>query len=253
MSSAQPQVSVILATHRDDGFLDAAIQSILDQKGIDFELIVVANNCTDDLWTKIQQLKDPRIRSFRTQIPQLSFNLNFALDQARGELIARMDSDDISQPDRLKFQYEFMRKHPEVAVLGSQVQLIDLHGKVIGTRELPLTHKEIVRRMKCSNCLCHPSVMFRKSQILGLGGYLGGRQSEDYQLWLRGIAEKKLVFGNLPETLLQYRVNPNSAQGSPLAYSEMVGHFAQLFLEYKTWYFFVGLSVALLKRLKKFF
>ena len=257
MNERSPQISIIMATHRDDGFLESSVSSILDQTDVELELILVANNCEDSLWQKIQSISqemgDSRLRIFRTQIPQLTYNLNFGIDQARAAFIARMDGDDISLPGRLKAQYDFLISNPEVSVVGSQVQLIDQMGRIVGRRRLPHDHAQIVSKMKYANALCHPSVMFRKDHILHLGGYIGGFQSEDSNLWLRGVGSNKLRFHNLEQCLLQYRINPNSAQGSPLAYSEMVGHFAQLFVQYRSWYFFVGLLVALLKRIKKSF
>ncbi len=100
-----------------------AIQSVLDQSLKDFELIVVENGSTDSTWEIIQSFQDKRIRPLRTSIRQLAFNLNFAINEARASLIARMDADDVCHRDRLSLQVAFLEAHPKVTVLGTAFEV----------------------------------------------------------------------------------------------------------------------------------
>lgn len=244
------QVSVIMAVHRHDIHLNEAIKSALNQNDVEFELLIIANNCTDALWQELNSRYSAisRIKLHRTLIPQLAFNLNFGLNLAQHEFVARLDSDDIMRPDRLSLQARFLDENPNINVLGSWAELISTTGDTLGLRKYPSDHKEILRLLPRSNPICHPSVMFRKTAILKAGGYLGGFQSEDYELWIRaGLHHKTLNFHNLPEPLLKYRINPNSTQGSIISYSEVCGHFLKYFILTRKIVFLQGFIIASLK------
>jgi O86/O127-antigen biosynthesis beta-1,3-galactosyltransferase len=225
-----PKISVIMAVNRYDKYLPPAIDSILQQTFTAFEFIIVANACTDELWSYLQSVTDARVRIFRTSIPQLPFNLNYGVDQSLAPYIARMDADDIAVPERLQCQYDHMEQHPEVSVLGSNVELINTRDEVIGVRQLPLTDKEIRSKISTSNVLVHPAVMYRKTFIYAAKGYLGGFKSEDYDLWIRALHLPGVQFANIGRVLLKYRMHPASTQGSRLAYSEIPGYFLREFL-----------------------
>ncbi|HVI45455.1 MAG TPA: glycosyltransferase [Chitinophaga sp.] len=225
-----PLISVIMGLNQYNSHVDDAINSILRQNFKQFELIIVANACTDELWAWLNKLADSRVRLFRTSIPQLTFNLNYAIDCSKTDLIVRMDADDIAHPDRLKLLYDYMNVHPDVSVCGSGVELIDENGNITGQRNLPLENATIRKQLLIKNPIVHPSVVFRKTAILQLKGYLGGFNSEDYDLWIRALRDEKFRFANLETPLLKYRVHGNSSQGSRLAYAEIPGYFMREFL-----------------------
>ena len=93
-----------MAVNKDDGFLNEAIQSIISQSYSNFEFVIVANNCTDSLWSAINAWaeKDCRIKPFRIKIGGLAFALNYGIEQTHGDYILRMDADDIAMPDLLE-------------------------------------------------------------------------------------------------------------------------------------------------------
>lgn len=134
----------------------------------------------------------------------LASSLNEGLKHCSFDLIARMDDDDYSLPKRFELQVAFLMKHPEVSVLGTQIEERDNDlKKVISTRKVPLNHMQIIKFSKIRSPINHPSVMFRKSVISRYGGY-PEIFPEDYALWGKLIING-VIFSNLPEKLLIMR------------------------------------------------
>lgn len=132
------------------------------------------------------------------------------VELAPSELCARIDADDIPEPQRLVQQVEYLDRHPEIAAAGSQVTTIDADGAVKPVTREPyyLDHDDIVHQLLYRCALRHPSVMFRKSAVLAVGNYGDMGPSEDYDLFLRLAARFKLA--NLPDRLLRYRYHDRS-------------------------------------------
>ncbi len=249
MKFVDPKVSVVMIVHRDDNFLPMAIESVLNQSLVEFELIIVENGCNDILFNKLRNYRDPRIRLFRTRIPQISFNRNYALNEAKAELVAVMDSDDICMSQRLLKQYSFMIANSSVDVLSSSFFRIDEFGAVLNTVNKKGNSTMIKKMIWKTNPICHPTVMFRKKKIIELGGYLGGVRSEDYDLWLRLISLEGVGFAVLEEPLVSYRVHTNSCQKNFGSYCETAGHFLREFLQKMTLLNLSGLVVSCSKAL----
>ena len=204
-----PEVSVVMAVNRDDGFLQPAIDSVLAQSMANFEFLVIANNCSDELWNGLQKLamKDGRLRPIRTPIGQLPYNLNVGLHYARAEFIARMDADDISLPDRLERQVHYLRTNPAVSVVGANYELIDEHSRRVNHPvHCYINTDEIHARLPFETCMAHPTVMMRRADVLKVGGYAYGLYAEDWDLWLR-MRRAGMRFSNLQDTLLLYRMH----------------------------------------------
>lgn len=220
-----PAVSWLLCTHVANAQLRQAVQSCLDQSFADFELVLVINGlAASELATVVQAWfgADQRVRIYTTEVRHLIFSLSLGLHHARADLVARMDSDDLSTPDRLALQVAFMREHPEVAVLGSAYQIIDTNESPQKTIRLPLADTAVRRALLWGNPLCHPSVMFRRQVLLNAGGYLGGLHAEDYDLWLRLAADPSIKFANLEAVCLGYRsVGAGTARRARSGYASM--------------------------------
>ena len=224
MISFTPKISVLLPVYQNNNDnLDLAIKSILDQSLEDFELIIVANDCDDNIWEYLQTFEDERIRLYRTTIGQIAFNLNYAINISQSDLIARMDADDISHKDRLKIQYEYLLKNPHVDIVGSGVNLIDDNNIKFDTLLNPQSNKNIRDSLPYKNPICHPTVVIKKLALLKHAGYLGGFYSEDYSLWLRLARDENIIFYNIQEYLLDYRISDSQTRGSKLAYAETAG------------------------------
>jgi glycosyltransferase involved in cell wall biosynthesis len=210
----RPLVSILLPVDRSHPYLEVAIRSILNQTYRHFELIVIANGCSDDAWQGLQRFTDCRVMLVRTRLHSLAFALNLGIHVAQGELIARMDSDDISDITRIERQVHHFEVNPSLTVLGTQYDLIDFAGNSIGKGpDLPSTNETIRRRLPFRCALAHPTVMFRKTAIEMIGGYAYASPSEDYDLWLRLSRNKDVVFASIPEALFKYRVHEDQETG----------------------------------------
>ena len=136
--------------------------------------------------------------------------LKVGLEHATGELIARMDTDDISAPDRLEKQIRFMEEHPEISVLGGEVEeFIGTVENIVAQKFVPCEDDEIKEFIKLRNPFNHPTVIFRKEAVDSVGGYVELHYLEDYYLWCR-MAVNGHKFANLPDTLVYMRTDENT-------------------------------------------
>ena len=244
-----PTLSIILCINRTNPWLLEALESVLAQDDPDFEFLIAANACTDELWGWLHTVlaADKRVRLFRTSIGQLAFNLNFLADQAHGDYLVRMDSDDVCEPHRLRTLRHALAQDP-VDILGSAALLINAEGKSIGQITFPENSKEISRALLSRTAFCHPTVALRRVFLLEMRGYLGGFTSEDTDLWLRANKAKARM-RNLPQVLLRYRVHANQTTTSRSGYPEVAAHWLRELLLQRNWYNARGFVISLAKAL----
>ena len=204
-----PEISVIMSVYNQEEYVEEAINSILQQDFLNFEFIIVDDASTDQTRNKLKQFKDPRIKIFRnSQNRGLTKSLNKALKLASADIVARMDGDDVSLPYRLSTQFNFLKAHPEIALVGSSYYIIDKKNKIISTVKVPTSPDEISVVLSEQNCFGHGTVMFRKESILKVGGYDENYSyAQDYDLWLR--LEKEFKIANIKKPLYLWRANEN--------------------------------------------
>ncbi|MBP5842404.1 glycosyltransferase [Lactiplantibacillus plantarum] len=202
-----PKVSVLMATRNGHKYLKEAITSILCQSFSDFEFIICNDHSSDDTAKIIEHFRknDNRIKVFENEFPDgFTSALNYGLEHCEGKYIARMDDDDISHPDRLAIEAEYLDQCPMISIVSSNVNFFDSSGIYGRTSKINLpTNKDIWR----GKIFTHPAVMFRKKILSLVGQYSTSKdvtRIEDYDFWckfysygLKGI--------NLPNTLLDYR------------------------------------------------
>jgi glycosyltransferase involved in cell wall biosynthesis len=204
-----PRVSVVMPVYNAARHLPQAIESILDQTFREFEFIIVDDHSTDetaDILSRYGQL-DSRIRVIRNaQNMRVAHSLNRGCETARSELIARMDGDDISLPERFERQVAFLDAHPQVGVLGTQTVFIEKDGQFSRQAEWqkPTLHNDLVWCLLHSTPLCHPSVMMRTQCLREVGGYDPSYPNEDMKLWAEMAFITRLA--NLDDVLLYYRM-----------------------------------------------
>lgn len=214
--------SFLMCTNCFDTKFKNAVFSCLNQSVKNIELVIVANGLDAENKAKmISYCTDPRIILLFSPLRHLTANLNLGLLHCRSNYVARMDADDISHPERIEQQIKFLDQNNSVVICGSSYRLIDNEDKIVGNVVAPNSHKRIVRRFFFTNPISHPTVMFRKDIILNLGGYLGGKYAQDYDLWLRVARETNYEFRNLDEFLLDYRVTGAGARRSKEAYANV--------------------------------
>ncbi len=251
--SGEPTLSVIMCVNRWQIWLDEAIQSVLTQDDSDFEFLIAANACSDDLWVQLQKYakSDSRIRLFRTSIGQLAFNLNFLADQANGQYLVRMDADDVSEPNRIGILREKLRLD-SLDVLGSAVTLIDHSGCEIGRMKFPRTAEQIVKSLPLRTTFCHPSTVIRRQFLFDIRGYLGGFNSEDLDFWLRAKRAGGRMC-NLADPLLRYRIHNNQSIALRMGYAEVTGHWLRELLHSPGWFTTQGFTISFVKAICSFF
>lgn len=179
-----PKISVILSVYNGERYLKQSIESILEQTFADFEFIIMDDGSSDGSFRIIRGYDDDRIKVIRNEVRNgLTKSLNKALKKARGKYVARQDADDISLPSRFEEQIEFFERHPETALLGTSIFIMDEKGRILEEKKAcPRPSRNLLKR----NEIFHGSVMFKKAVIDNLGGYNElFKHSQDYELWLR--------------------------------------------------------------------
>lgn len=207
-----PKITVLMPVWNAETFLPAALESIWKQTRTDFELLVVDDGSTDRTPEILASCCDLRLRVLRNEARQkLSGALNRGLGEARGELIARMDADDVMRSDRLARQEMYMARHSEIGCCGGWVRPFGDGPKKI--LKFPAEAEDIKAFSLFYTPFAHPSVMFRRERFAREGLTYDGTfyPAEDLELWSRAIL--KFPCGNLQRVLVDYRVHKKSMTG----------------------------------------
>lgn len=221
----QPRVTVVLPVWNAGDFLAAAVESIRAQTLADWELLAIDDGSTDGSRQVLDDFARRDRRIVVTSRPNrgLAATLQEGLERARSGIVALMNADDVSHPDRLARQLAFLERHPTVAALGTQTRLlVDGRATAIESR-LPLTPDACRRFLPLAPPLAHPTVMLRRDAVLAVGGYRPQSYVEDYDLWLR-LADR-VDLANLPTALLDYRLHDgqfSSARDEKVAVATLV-------------------------------
>jgi glycosyltransferase involved in cell wall biosynthesis len=211
-------ISTIIPVHNTNPeWLNLAVKSMLNQTFKDVEILLIDDASTDESTVKelnhldlIDRVEVIRLESNRG----ISGALNVGIEESKYDIIARMDSDDYSLPDRLRKQFEYLKSNPDVDLVGSDLTYMVHHqNKWVITNQRTQHPQKITREIAKTSLwfLNHPTVMFRKKSILDVGGYdesLRGL-AEDYELWIRMIRNGKTLH-NINDVDLYLRINPNS-------------------------------------------
>ncbi|MBD2149418.1 glycosyltransferase [Pseudanabaena sp. FACHB-1277] len=189
-------------------YLPETLASIEAQTYKNWEVLVWDNGSTDGTLEELAKWIPDRLpgKIFTGEPHGVGGSLKRLVEECQTEFCARIDADDINFPERLEKQVAFLQAHPEVAILGSQMKYIDGNGNIQKPLyHVPTSHDDIVHTLLKTNCIGHPSIMFRRSAILQIGNYREIPNVEDYDLWLRLVV--RFQFSNLKEPLVYYRVH----------------------------------------------
>jgi len=206
-ATTRPTASVVMTVYRDFRFLDAAVASVLDQEFADFELIIVDDGNGDDTLFEALARRDPRIR-----IVSMPANVgtaaaaNAGIAQARGDIIVRLDADDLAEPSRLGRLLAALAEEPQLGLIGSAVMLIDEDGRPLRVQPMPETDAAIRFTILFHNPFYHSATAFRRDLYESAGRYdVTELISQDHHLWfhLLDLCRAK----NLAVPLTRYRVN----------------------------------------------
>lgn len=204
MKSGQPLVSVIMPFLNGGPAFGAALRSIQRQTYPNWELLLCDDGSNDGSLELARSLADPRVKVWSDgRRMGLAPRLNECLDRASGDLIARMDADDISFPDRFERQVGFLSGHPEVDVVGCPMLIFGEDGTPLGKRMAPLQHERIVADPALGFGLAHPTWMARADWYRQHRYDPTAIRFEDIELLYRAYRTSR--FANLPELLYGYR------------------------------------------------
>jgi glycosyltransferase involved in cell wall biosynthesis len=216
MAPPAPSVSVVMPVYQADAFLAAAIESLLAQSYPDFELIAVDDGSTDGSSRILEEYakRDLRLIVHRRRHDGVIRARNAGLALARAPLIACMDADDISLPDRLAAQVSALASRPEVSCIGGGFEVIDECGRLLNRVLPPCEHAEIVAMaLSGRSPICGSNAMFRRSEVQAIGGYHESADFvEDLDLWLRLAETGRLA--NLGAVISRVRFHDASQSAS---------------------------------------
>jgi len=204
-----PQVSVVTSVYNGEEYLEECVDSILNQTFQNFEYIILNNGSTDGTARILQRYTDPRLRIIHQENLGISKSLNKGINLSNSDLIARLDADDFSSPQRLEKQVTFMEKHPEIVLCGSR--WLELVGEKLSKQIVDFveTDQAIKKSMSLFNPFSHSGVIFRKKTFITAEGYSERfKYSQDYDLWLRMLAFGKTLI--LKEELAVVRMSEQS-------------------------------------------
>ncbi len=222
---ALPEVSIILPYFNAERTIGNAIQSVLNQTFINFELLCVNNNSTDKSSEIVRKFakKDKRIKQLSEYKQGVAYASEAALQVAKAPFVARMDADDICKPARIEKQLNFLKQHSDIDVVGSMVEYAgsaDNKGiqLYIDKTNKRITHKEISLFQFSELQVINPTLFFRKKIAIEYGFYRHGNFPEDYEMFLRWL-HNGVKFYKLPEKLLIWHDSENRLTRTDLRYS----------------------------------
>lgn len=226
-----PIVSALLPVFNAEAFVEASVRSVLGQSLRDLELIVLDDGSTDQSFSVVERIaaEDGRMRLLRQPNGGIAAARNRLLEEARGRYLATVDADDISEPDRFRFQVDFLDRHAHVGLLGSAITTIDEEGRETGSRSYP-QRPEVIRVLGVTDFVfANPTVMMRREAIHKLDGWYRSDRTpaDDFDLCSRLL---RITSGaNLPACLVRYRIHRN--QATVMQNPQMMRHHADVAAE----------------------
>lgn len=228
-----PAVSVVMPVFNGSQFLKDSMESILSQSFADFEFLIFNDGSIDSSADIVRSFQDDRIRFFdfrrnRGYVPLL----NLGIRHARGKYMARMDADDISMPDRLQKQFDFMEANPDYVVCGSFIR----HLGTLAVARLPVDDCSIKLKLLAITPFSHPATFIRMAPIRERRIFYSEAHmpAEDLHMWTVLADVGKFV--NLPEVLLEYRIHDNNISLKPRT-EEQVARLKESRKMYIAWFF----------------
>lgn len=219
----KPSVTWLLPVKNGMPYLPETLASIAAQTYREGQVLAWDNGSTDGTVEELRRWI-PACLPGRvvTERPMgLGASLAAMIETCETEFCARIDADDVNQPERLERQVAFLREHPEVAAVGTWTTRLDASGADLGPlHRFPTQHEDIVHHLLFANALAHPTVLLRRAAVLEVGNYYDLSPVEDYDLWLR-MAAARFRLANLNEYLVRYRIHAQSTTQRALAQNRL--------------------------------
>lgn len=209
--------SVCMCVYRGDDarWFDAAAQSILEQTAEPDQIVLVVDGPVPaELEAVIRKYEAMPVFTvvWMPENKGLGIARKVGLEHCRHALVAMMDADDLSVPERFALQLAEFEKNPDLSIVGGQiVEFMDSPGNIVGIRQVPLRHEDIREYLKTRCPFNHVTVMVKMADLMSVGGYQDWYWNEDYFLWVR-MYLADLQFANVPQTLVNVRVGEDMYQ-----------------------------------------
>ena len=220
---SDPRVSIVLPVFNAEKTIAEALESCLQQSMKSFEVVVVLDGCTDRSGEIVGSYGDPRIRVIEKEHQGVRQASEEAMAASRAPIIARMDADDISHPDRLAWQYDFLASSPDFSAVSGGVHLLDPQGegmqRYVDWVNGLLTAEDVARERFVECPLIQPSLMLRRCAFEAVDGYRKVEWAEDHDLFLR-MMRSGMRIGKVEETVLSWRDSQGRLTRSHPAYAE---------------------------------
>lgn len=217
--SNMEKYSVLMSLYKKENpeYLRLAIDSMLSQTVAPDEIVIVEDGpLTEELYSVVNEYTEKYSSLFKLVVNEKNIGLGLALNNGlkacRNELVARMDTDDISKLERCEKQLKVFEQCPELSIVGAWVdEFYSTPDKVVSVRAVPETHEAIYEFAKKRSAFNHPVVMYRKSRVLEYNGYSDLRRNQDVDLFGR-MLYAGCKAQNIGEALLYFRSNDDLAK-----------------------------------------
>jgi len=202
----KPKISVLTTVYNGEKFIEETIKSVLNQSFKDFEYIIVDDGSTDNTREIIRkyEIKDKRGVYHSGDVNKGYYNfhhsINYGLDLCKGEYIARIDSDDLMDKDRLQKQFNYLEKHKDIFMIGTSANVIDEKGNILDIIKKRNYPSLFYKYRICKNSFIHSSIMFRNEG-------LKYPWHNEHFFYFNMIVNKKKI-KNIVDILVDYRINP---------------------------------------------
>jgi glycosyltransferase involved in cell wall biosynthesis len=212
MSTSRPIVTALISVYNGQDFIRQAVQSVFAQTMSDWELVVVDDGSTDGSLAILTEMAatEPRMKVISRPNSGICQALNDGLKIAQGEYIAKLDADDLAEPDRFARQLAFLKTHPDVVLVGGAWRMIDEAGRYLTTLNGPLDNAAIQQlALRGHAAVTHSCAMMRRSALDAIGGYdTYFKTNIDHDMLLRIGEVGRLA--NLPQVVGSYRLHKTS-------------------------------------------
>jgi len=197
-----PSVSVVMSMYNSEKYIRECVESVLCQTYTDFEFIIVDNSSVDLSVDIVESFQNPKIKLIKNKHDYID-SLNKGMAAAKGEYVARMDSNDIMYPERLETQYDFMLSNPSIDVCGAWGECFGISSDILKS---PTSHDEAVSKLLFENTIINSTGFIRNENIKRNSIAYKNYYNADYKFWV-DCAEAGLRFAIIPKILLKCRTS----------------------------------------------